>query len=78
MAQNSKCTCSLPHLIIGAILMTIGIWLLVGGFATQFKAAAMMLDVTVAAMYFIGILFTVFGKMMLWKSHGDCQKHNMK
>ena len=76
MAEN-KCKCSLPYLIIGAILMTIGIWLLVGGFATQFKAAAMMFDATVAAMYFVGILFGVFGKMMLWKSHGECPKHGM-
>lgn len=74
---NGKCTCSLPHMILGAILLTIGIWLLIGGIATQFKAATLMFDVTVVAMYFIGILFAVFGKWSMWMSHGECAKHGM-
>ena len=73
-----KCTCNIPFLIVSAILFTIGLWLVVGGVAMQFKAASFMFDGMTAGLYFVGVLFLFFGKMAAWKSHGSCPVHGMK
>lgn len=81
MAKNSKCTCNMGMLLVALVVLSVGIFVLVGAFATQWKAAAPLSQATasgVLPLYFVGLLLAIIGKMAKWKSHGTCPVHQMK
>ncbi len=80
-AGAARCTCNYGYMIVALILLTIGLYLIVAGFAWQFNSASRLGDGAagmVLAAYFIGMLIVVFGKMAKWKAHGDCKVHGGK
>lgn len=78
-ASKSKCNCNLALMVVAWILFALGLWALVGGFTTQFSsgAAATAVNGAVLGWYFLGILLVGVGKMVKWKSHGNCAVHKM-
>lgn len=75
-----KCTCNMGALVGALIFFTLGLFVLVAGFARQFTVqlqqySAMWIVVTLA-IYFVGLVLMVVGKMFKWKSHGECPMHN--
>ena len=75
-SASKKCTCNLGLMVVAWILFALGLWALVGGFATQF-ASGMPTAVNGAVLgwYFLGILLCGVGKMVKWKAHGMCPMH---
>ncbi len=63
-------------MIVAWILIAVGLYFLVAGFASQFQGVATMYEVL--AWYFIGIVVFSLGKMSKWKAHGDCPVHGSK
>jgi len=78
-SKSGKCNCNLGLMVVAWILFALGLWALVGGFATQF-ASGMPTAVNGAVLgwYFLGILLVGVGKMVKWKSCGNCTVHTMK
>ena len=77
-ASGAKCTCNLGFMVVAWVLFALGIWVLVGGFATQLQSSApTMFNGTVLGWYFVAIVLLGVGKMAKWKSHGACPVHNM-
>ncbi len=77
-SRAGKCNCNLGLMIVAWILFALGLWALVGGFATQFASAApTAVNGAVLGWYFLGILLFGVGKMVKWKSHGTCPVHKM-
>ena len=75
-ASGKKCSCNPGFMVIAWILMALGLWALVAGFATQFTSSApAAVNVTVLGWYFAGILLISLGKMCKWK--GCCSVHAM-
>lgn len=73
---GGKCTCNMGYMVLAWILMAIGLWALVGGFATQFNSANPQgFSAAILGWYFVGILFMALGKMAKWKGHGTCSVH---
>ncbi len=73
-----KCTCNPGVLVIAWILMALGLWALVGGFATQFGSSApTAVNVSVLGWYFAGILLVSLAKVAKWKGCGSCIPHKM-
>lgn len=81
MAKNSqvkkvKCGCNPGWMVATWILLALGLWALVGGFATQFASnAPTAVNVTVLGWYFAGVLLVGVGKMCKWKAKGCCTTH---
>lgn len=76
--SKGKCSCNLGYMIVAWILFAVGLWVLVGGFATQFSSGApTMFNGTILGWYFVGILIVGVGKMVKWKAHGACPVHRM-
>ena len=74
--SSGKCTCNLGLMVVAWILFALGLWALVGGFATQLNSAApTAVNVGVLGWYFLGILLLGIGKMVKWKSHAKCTLH---
>lgn len=77
-SAGGKCSCSWGFMILSWILFTLALWLLVGGFATQFQSSSpTSFSTTVAVWYFVGIVVLGLGKMCKWKAHGNCPVHKM-
>ena len=75
---KSACKCNLGLLVVAWILFALGLWALVGGFATQFGSAApTAVNGSVLGWYFLGVLLFGVGKMAKWKSCGNCTVHKM-
>lgn len=64
-------------LLVALVLMSVGVYLLVAGFATQLRADSLSAQVAMNILpwYFVGFLVVVLGKMAKWKSHGECPVH---
>lgn len=76
---GAKCTCNLGWMVVAWVLLALGLWALVGGFAAQFGSSApTAVNVTVLGWYFVGIVLISLGKMCKWKGHGTCSVHGMK
>lgn len=76
---GAKCTCNLGLTIVAWIIFAIGLWALVGGFATQFNSGApTAVNGAVLGWYFLGIMLWGIGKMVKWKAHGRCPVHGGK
>lgn len=81
MAKNAKCTCNMGMMLVALVIMSVGVFVLVAGLATQFKAAEQLSQATATAvlpLYFAGMLVLFIGKMAKWKSHGICPVHGGK
>ncbi len=75
---GGKCTCNLGLMVVAWILFALGLWALVGGFATQLNSGApTAVSVAVLGWYFLGILLVGVGKMVKWKSHAVCPVHGL-
>jgi hypothetical protein len=74
--RSGKCSCNVAWLVVAWILGALGIWSLVGGFATQFASSApTAVNYTVLGWYFVGLLLVGLAKMSKWKSCGGCGMH---
>ncbi len=62
------------NMIVALVLMTLGLWFLVGGFVTQLQVTGRTFDWMVAVWYFIGLALLWYGKMWKMKS-GDWHGH---
>lgn len=81
MAKNAKCMCNLGVMLVALVIMSVGLFLLVAGLATQWRAAAPLSQqaaVDVLPWYFAAMLVLFVGKMAKWKSHGMCPVHGGK
>jgi hypothetical protein len=77
-ARSGKCRCNPAFLVVGWILGAVGLWALVGGFATQFTSASpAAFNANVLGWYFAGLLLIGLAKMAKWKSCGTCTAHKM-
>ena len=77
-ARSGKCKCNLPWMVVAWIVAAVGLWALVGGFATQFNSATpTMVSYNVLGWYFAGLLLIGLAKMAKWKAHGTCTVHKM-
>ena len=72
---GKTCQCNWGYFVVSAILFTLGLYLVIGGFAAQFQNAAGI--ETVLVWYFVGILLFAFGKIAKWKTCEDCADHKM-
>ncbi|HIG97147.1 MAG TPA: hypothetical protein HA230_02275 [Candidatus Aenigmarchaeota archaeon] len=73
---KAKCSCNLGFMVVAWILMALGIWALVGGFATQISSGApTTVNVVLLGWYFLGVLLVSLGKMAKWKACGRCTVH---
>jgi len=73
---SGKCKCNPAFMVLGWILGALGLWALVGGFATQFTSAApTVVNVNVLGWYFAGLLLVGLAKMAKWKACGCCSVH---
>ena len=69
-----KCSCNLGYAVVAWVLFAVALYLLVGGFASQFQGLS---TATVSiGWYFVGIVILFLGKMAKWKSHGTCTVHS--
>ncbi|HLC67387.1 MAG TPA: hypothetical protein VJI12_00735 [archaeon] len=76
--RSGKCTCNLAFMVVTWIIGAVGLWALVGGFATQFTSAApTSVSYNVLGWYFAGLLLVGLAKMAKWKAHGNCTVHKM-
>jgi len=77
MAKPNKCNCNPGMLLVALVLMSVGVYLLVAGFAAQLRAESLSMQVAMNILpwYFLGFLVVVLGKMAKWKSHGTCPVH---
>jgi len=75
---EGKCSCSPVWMIISAIVMAVGIFLLVQGFVTQLQLQGSWdsSDLTWAVgYYFVGVLLIGAGKILKWKACSCCSAH---
>jgi len=81
MKEAKKCTCNLGMMIVAVALFALAVFVLVAGFSRQFGVPISGYDaqwvVINLAIYFVGFLLMVFGKMAKWKAHGNCPAHKM-
>ena len=74
--KEGKCGCNPAWMIVGWIIGALGIWALVGGFATQFTSAApTSVNPNILGWYFVGLLLIGLAKMSKWKACGRCCTH---
>lgn len=76
MPKAQECKCNWGFMIVAWVLMTIGIFLLVGGFTAQFNSKADYL--TILGWYFVGLLVMFLGKMAKHKANCLCTMHSKK
>ncbi len=72
---NNKCSCNPGLMVIAWILISLGIWSVVGGFALQIGSGAPTAMNVNVLWYFLGVLLIWAGKMAKWKSCGACMSH---
>lgn len=75
---EGKCSCSPVWMIISAIVMAVGIFLLVQGFVTQLQLQGSWdsSDLTwTVGYYFVGVLLIGAGKILKWKACSCCSAH---
>ena len=85
MGKGDKCTCNPAWMILSAVLIAVGIFLGVQGFATQlsgqFQASVQggAWDTSalgwIVGYYFVGVILIGVGKILKWK--GTCSVHAM-
>ena len=81
MAKRAKssgptCSCGPSNfiwLIVAAIIMAVGLYVLVMALQTQWNGAAPF--VNVALWYALAFIIFAFGKMAKWKSMSGCSAH---
>ncbi len=71
---KGKCTCSPLHLLVGLVLMSLGLFVVMGGIRTQL-GEGWNAYMTVLPLYFFGLLLLVVGKFVKYMSHGNCPAH---
>ena len=77
--SGPKCTCNLGYMVVAWVLIALGLWALVAGFATQFNSATpTAVNLGIVSWYFAGVLLIGLAKMAKWKSHGTCPAHGGK
>ena len=76
MPKEQTCKCNWGYMVVAWVLITIAIFLLVGGFTAQFNAKADYL--TILGWYFVGLLVFFLGKMAKHKACGSCGMHMKK
>ena len=75
MMGGDKCTCTPANflwMVIAAIVMGVGLWLLIGGLQGQWQGGTWQ---TVLTWYALGFLVMGIGKMFKHKSSGMCPVH---
>jgi hypothetical protein len=73
---NKKCSCSFGYMVLAWILLAVGLYFLVWGFAGQFSGT--LLPAYILVYYFVGFLILTLGKMAKCKSKEGCAAHCCK
>ena len=74
-AKTFKCSCNLPMLLVALVVLTLGVFVFVQGFATQLSSLGVNSWKAVLPWYFFGLLLLVVGKLLKKTSHANCQLH---
>ncbi|MBS3052143.1 MAG: hypothetical protein J4428_02120 [Candidatus Aenigmarchaeota archaeon] len=72
--KKGKCTCSFLHLLIALLLMSLGLFLVLGGVGVQFSGGWSRYT-SVLPLYFFGLLLLVVGKFVKRLSYCNCSAH---
>ena len=80
-SSDMTCRCNPLLSLIALVLLSLGIFGLVNGFALHLQAASAGIQMETMPMigilvwYFGGMLLMLVGKMLKWKAHGVCPVH---
>ncbi len=71
--NGKKCTCNIWMTLLALVLIAVGLYFIVGGFAAQSSNPSDYL--TVIGWYIVGLIAIMLGKMCKWKGHMTCPVH---